>query len=178
MENKLSVKKYLWQMVYAHTIAYCFAGFIGLFVYNKLYDSGIISSFMRTADDPIVGLGPFLQIFRGLIIGLAILPVRKVFFEEKHGFLKLGLLFIGISFLSTIGPVLGSFEGLIYTTIPFKYHMWCYPEAIIYVLLFIGILIISKKYEHKKIFTILPIIMTIMIALIGILGFLAGKGYL
>ena len=103
---------------------------------------------------------------------------EKYFLKKNMDFLKLGLLFIGISFLSTIGPVLGSFEGLIYTTIPFKYHIWCYPEAIIYVLLFIGILLISKKYEHKKIFTILPIIMTVMIAIIGILGFLAGKGYL
>jgi hypothetical protein len=178
MENRVGVKKYLWQMVYSHTIAYCFAGFTGLFVYNELFDRGIISSFMRSADDPIVALGPFLQIFRGLIIGLVILPVRKVFFEEKNGLLKLGLVFIGLSLLSTIGPVIGSFEGFIYTAIPFMYNFWGYPEAIVYVLLFIGILKLSIKYEHKKIITILPIIMMVMIGLIGILGYMAGKGYI
>ena len=80
--------------------------------------------------------------------------------------------------MSTIGPVLGSFEGYIYTTIPFMYHTWAYPESIIYVLLFMGILQLSKKYEHKKIFTILTIMMMVMIGLIGILGYIAGKGYI
>jgi uncharacterized membrane protein len=178
MENKFKMKKYLWQIVYSHTIAYCFAGFVGIFVYKELFARGIISSFMRSADDPIVALGPFLQIFRGLIIALIIFPVRKVFFEEKHGLLKLGLIVIGLSLLSTIGPVMGSFEGYIYTTIPFKYQFWGYPESIIYVLLFIGILKLSKKYEHKKIFTILSIILMVMIGLIGIFGYMSGKGYI
>ena len=178
MENKFKIEKYLWQIVYSHTIAYCFAGFVGLFVYKELFARGIISSFMRSADDPIVALGPFLQIFRGLIIALIILPVRKVFFEEKHGLLKLGLIIIGLSLLSTIGPVMGSFEGYIYTTIPFVYQTWGYPESIIYVLLFIGILKLSKKYGHKKIFTILTIIIMVMIGLIGIFGYMAGKGYI
>ena len=87
MDNKLKLEKYIWQIVYSHTIAYCFAGFVGLFVYNELFARDIISSFMRSSDDPIVALGPFLQIFRGIIIALVILPVRKVFFEEKYGFL-------------------------------------------------------------------------------------------
>ncbi|MDR0387546.1 MAG: hypothetical protein LBH57_05875 [Treponema sp.] len=178
MENRLNVKKYIWQMVYSHTIAYCFAGFVGLFVYKELYARGILSSFMRSADDPIVALGPFLQIFRGLIIALIILPVRKVFFEEKYGLAKLGLVIIGLSLFSTIGPAMGSFEGYIYSTIPFMYQTWGYPESIIYVLLFTGILKLSIKYGHKKIFTILTIMLMIFISLIGILGFMAAKGYI
>jgi len=178
MENKIAVKKYLWQMVYSHTIAYCFAGFIGLFVYQELFDREIISSYLRSADDPIVALGPILQIFRGLIIGLVILPVRKVFFAEKNGLLKLGLIFIGLSLLSTIGPVISSFEGFIFMTIPLKYHFWGYPEAMIYVILFIGVLKLSIKFEHKKIINILSIMIILMIGLISILGFMAGKGYL
>jgi hypothetical protein len=73
---------------------------------------------------------------------------------------------------------MGSFEGYIYTTIPLGYQPWGYPESIIYVSLFIGILKLSKKYEHKKIFTILPIVMMIMISLIGILGYMSAKGYI
>jgi hypothetical protein len=49
-------------MVYSHTIAYRFAGFVGLFVYRELYVRGIISSFLRSADDPIVALVPFFPI--------------------------------------------------------------------------------------------------------------------
>jgi hypothetical protein len=178
MENKFRLEKYLWQIVYSHTIAYCFAGFVGLFVYNELFARGSISSFMRSADDPIVALGPFLQIFRGLIIAFVILPIRKVFFEEKYGLFKLGLIIIGFSLLSTIGPVLGSFEGFIYTTVPFIYHTWGYPESVIYVSLFIGILKLSMKYGHKKIFTILSIMMMVMICLIGILGYMATRRYI
>jgi hypothetical protein len=178
VENKLIVKKYIWQMVYSHTIAYGFAGFFGLFVYKELYARGIISSFMRSADDPIVALGPFLQIFRGLIIALIILPVRKAFFEEKYGLLKLGLVVIGLSLFSTIGPVMGSFEGYIYSTIPFVYQTWGYAESIIYVLLFIGILKLSIKYGHKKTFTIVSIMLMVFISLIGVLGFMAAKGYI
>jgi hypothetical protein len=37
---------------------------------------------------------------------------------------------------------------------------------------------VSIKYEHKKITTILPIILMVMIGLIGILGYIAGKGYI
>ena len=178
MENRINPKKYLWQMMYSHTMAYCFAGFIGLFVYQELFDREIISSYLRSADDPVVALGPILQLLRGLIIGLVILPIRKVFFEEKNGLLKLGLLFIGLSLISTIGPVISSFEGFIFLTMPHKYHFWGYPEAIIYVFLFIGILKLSIKFEHKKITTILSVVIIIMIGLISILGFMSGKGYI
>ncbi|MDR2816032.1 MAG: hypothetical protein LBB62_04945 [Proteiniphilum sp.] len=178
MENKLTVKKYIWQMVYSHTIAYCFAGFIGLSVYKELYARGVISSFMRSAEDSIVALGPFLQIFRGLMIALIILPVRKAFFEEKYGLLKLGLVVIGLSLFSTIGPVMGSFEGYIYSTIPIVYQTWGYAESIIYVLLFIGILKLSMLYGHKKIFTVVSIALMVLIGLIGVLGFMAAKGYI
>jgi hypothetical protein len=133
---------------------------------------------MRSADDPIVALGPFLQIFRGLIVALVILPVRKAFFEEKYGLLKLGLVVIGLSLFSTIGPAMGSFEGYIYSTIPWNYQPWGYPESIIYVTLFIGILKLSAIYGHKKIFTIISILLMVFIALIGILGFMAAKGYI
>jgi hypothetical protein len=45
------------------------------------------------------------------------------------------------------------------------------------VLLFIGIIKVSIKYEHKKIITILSIII-LFIILMGIMGFMAAKGYI
>lgn len=177
MEKKFNAIKYFWQIVYSHTIAYFLAGIFALVVvnYRELFSTEIISSFMRSVDDPIVALGPSLQIFRGIIIGLILLPLRKVFFEEKHGLVKLGTIIIGLSLLSTIGPTMGSFDGYIFTKIPYTYQISGYPEAIIYVLLFIGILKISMKYGHKKIITILSIIIMLLIVLMGIMGFLAGK---
>ena len=180
MEKKFNVVKYFWQIAYAHTIAYFIAGLFAVVVvnYRELYATEIISSFMLSVDEPIVALGQILQIFRGIIIGLILLPLRKVFFEEKHGLIKLGVIIIGFSLLSTIGPTIGSFDGYIYTKIPYTYQIMGYPEAIIYVLLFIGILKVSIRYEHKKIITIISIIIMLLIGLMGTMGYMVGKGYI
>jgi hypothetical protein len=173
MENKKSIVKYFWQIIYAHTIAYFIAGLFALIAvnYRDLFAREIISSFMRSVDEPIVALGPVLQIFRGIIIALVLLPLRKTFFEEKRGLVKLGIIIIGLSLLSTIGPVMGSFEGYIYTKIPYMYQILGYPEAVIYVLLFTGILKISIKYEQRKIITVLSIVIMALILLMGIMGY-------
>jgi len=173
MEKKSGVVQYFWQIMYAHTIAYFIAGIFAVVVmnYRELYATEIISSVMLPVDTPIVALGPLLQIFRGIIIALILWPLRKAFFEEKYGLLKLGLIVIGLSLLSTIGPTMGSFDGYIYTKIPYMYQILGYPETIIYVLLFIGILAVSKKYAHKKVMTILSIIIMVLICLISIMGY-------
>jgi hypothetical protein len=178
MEKKFNVVQYFWQIIYAHTIAYFIAGIFALVVinYKELFSTEIISSFMYPVDTPIVALGPLLQIFRGIIIALILLPLRKTFFEEKYGFLKLSLIIIGFSLLSTIGPTMGSFDGYIYTKIPYMYQILGYPEAIIYVLLFIGILFISIKHVHKKIITILSIVIMVLISLMNIMGYVMAKG--
>jgi hypothetical protein len=173
--KKRNLVKYFWQITYAHTIAYFVAGIFAFIVvnYRGLFATEIISSFMLSVDEPIVALGgTFLQIFRGIIIALIILPLRKVFFEENYGLIKLGVIILGFSSLSTIGPTMGSFEGYIYTKIPVMYQILGYPEAIIYILLFIGLLSFSKKYGHKKIVTIMSIIIMILLSLMGIMGYL------
>jgi len=51
------------------------------------------------------------------------------------------------------------------------YQLLGYPEAIIYVSLFMGILAVSIKYAHKKIVTILSILFTALICLMSIMGY-------
>jgi len=173
MEKKANLVLYFWQIIYAHTIAYFVAGLFAIVVinYKELYSKDTISLIMLSVDTPIVALGPFLQIFRGIIIALILLPLRKTFFEEKNGLLKLGLVIVGLSLLSTIGPTMGSFDGYIYTKIPYMYQILGYPEAILYILLFIGILTISIKYAHKRIITILSIVFMVLISLMSIMGY-------
>jgi hypothetical protein len=173
IEKKDNLVKYFWQVTYAHTIAYFIAGIFALAVinYRDLFAAEIISSFMRSVDEPVVALGPGLQIFRGILLSLILLPLRKTFFEEKYGLLKLGIIILGLSLFLTIGPTMGSFEGYIYTKIPYMYQVLGYPEAIIYVLLFTGILGISIKYSHRKIITVLSIVVVLLIILMSIMGF-------
>jgi hypothetical protein len=178
MEKKNNLVKYFWQIIYSHTIAYFIAGIFALIVvdYKALFATEVMSSFLLPVNEPIVALGgTFLQIFRGIIIALIILPLRKVFFEEKHGFIKLGITIFGFSLLSTIGPTIGSFEGYIYTKIPVMYQILGYPEAIIYILLFIGLLSASKKYGHKKILTILTIVIMVLLSLMGVMGYIMAQ---
>jgi hypothetical protein len=166
--------KYIWTIAYSHVIAYFLAGVFGFYIinYKELYSTDSLSLLMRPVTDPVVALGPALQIIRGIIIALILFPMQKVFFEEKHGLKKLALIILGFSLLSTIGPTFGSFDGYIYTIIPAMYQILGYPEAIIYIVLFIGLIWISNKYKTKKIITVLSIIMTGIIILMGIMGYM------
>jgi len=181
MENKKGLVKYFWQITYAHTISYFIAGIIGMafFDYREWWSSEYMSAFYRDIDSPIVALGGgFLQIFRGLIVALILLPLRKTFFEEKYGLLKLALIVFGFSIVSTYGAVITSFEGLIYLKVPFIYHIRGIPEGLIWLSLFIGILFISIKYSHKKIVTILSIIIVALIVLMTTIGYFGAMGYI
>ena len=121
--------------------------------------------------------GGFLQLFRGIIIALILLPLRKTFFEEKYGFLKLTLIIFGFSIVSTYAAAITSIEGLIYLKVPIIYHIKGIPEGIIWLSLFIGILFISIKYSHKKLVTILSIIFTVLIILLSNMGYFNAMGY-
>jgi hypothetical protein len=174
MEKKTSLVKYFWQITYAHTIAYFIAGLfaVAFLNYGELFELEMFSGQVRSMDDPMVALGPGLQIFRGIILALIFLPLRKTFFDGKYGLLKLGLLIFGLSVVSTYSGGMGSFDGFIYNKLPIRYQINGYPEAIIWIFLFIGILTVSKKYEHKKIITVLSIIFTALICLSSIMGFI------
>ena len=180
MEKKNGLIKYFWQVTSAHTISYFIAGAISmvLFNYQEWWTSEYMSAFYRDIESPIVALGGgFLQIFRGIIVALILLPLRKTFFEEKFGLLKLALIVFGFSIVSTYGAVITSFEGLIYLKVPFIYHIRGIPEGLIWLSLFIGILFISIKYSHKKIVTILSIIIVALITLMSIMGYFGAMGY-
>ena len=83
MEKRIGMIQYFWQIKYAHTIAYFVAGVFALLVmnYRDLFATDVISSFMKPVDEPIVVLGPVLQIFRGILLALVLLPLRKGFFS-------------------------------------------------------------------------------------------------
>ena len=178
MNNKTSnIVNHFWKITYSHTIAYFIAGILAMSImdYKHLFSTEYFS-FMRPIDAPIIPLFMGLQIFRGLLIALILLPLQKTFFEEKHGLLKLGLVMIGFSLLFTFAAAPGSFEGFLYTIIPFQYQIIGYPESIIYFSLFLLLLHISNKYGQKKIVTILAIIFVLLIILMSMAGYLVSSG--
>ena len=164
--------KFTWRIVAAHVMAYFIAGLfaMNLFNYDELFASGTLSLFMKPTTAPIVALGPCLQMIRGIIMALVLLPIRKVFTEEKYGFLKLGLLIFGLSVLSTFAAAFGSVDGFIYTKLSFVEQIIGYPEAILWIFLFVGILWIFYKFEKKAI-NIIAVVMFILIVLMSIAGY-------
>jgi hypothetical protein len=177
--NRNGNGSFVWRVTYAHVIAYFIAGlfavtFLG---YREAYATASLSALMRQVNEPIVALGPALQILRGLIIAIVLLPLKESFIGAKHGILKLALLVFGLSAISTIGPTPGSFEGFIYTVLPIKYQLLGLPETAIYVILFCAIIGYSSR-ANKKSIDVIATVATAIIVLFCALGYLAASGVL
>jgi hypothetical protein len=168
---------FFWRVIAAHTIAYFIAGIFALIFmnYREVYAGELMSLIMRPVDSPIVALGSGLQIFRGFIIALVLLPFREVFLSSKRGWLKLWGLIIGLSYISTIGPTFGSFDGYIFTVIPLEYHLLGIPETLIYTTLFSFMVVLWHK-KPLKVWNVIAIILVVLIMLMSLMGFLSGIG--
>lgn len=169
--------KFTWRITAAHTIAYFCAGIFALLVidYKYWFSEGAISSFMLPVDTPIVALGPALQIIRGLIMALVLLPLRKVFTDENFGFFKLWLLVIGLSVFSTFAAAMGSLDGFIYTNVPVIEQIMGYPEALLWSTLFVGILGAFYRFENKAI-SVTALVLFVLIIFMSLMGYLEGLG--
>lgn len=162
---------FVWRVAAAHVIAYFIAGILALFIldYKTQFSSDSLSLLMKPVESPWVMLGPALQVIRGIVLGLVLLTIRSVIIG-RQGFWKLVLLVLGLSFFSTIGPTPGSFDGYIYTILPLQYHLGAIPEAVVYTLIFSGLVTLPYKYE-KKYITVVYIILVVIILLFSIMGF-------
>ena len=101
-----------------HTITYFV---MGLLAFHFLHYADFINkpnSGMRPASDPLVMLGPALQILRGVLFALVFYPFREVLFTRRSGWLLIAWMLIGVGILGTFAAAPGSFEGFIYTTVP------------------------------------------------------------
>ncbi len=179
MSNIKLFFSFVWRISSSHMIAYFIAGVLAYYFmnYKEHFSSQSLSMLMLPTDSPWVAIGPSLQIFRGVIIALVLYPFKKVFFEESHGTAKLALLIFGLSYLSTIGPTPGSFEGYVYTKLPVQYHLLGIPETVIYTGLF-SIMVVQWNKNQKKLYTVLSIIMVLLIIIMSTMGFLKAQGIL
>ena len=170
--------KFIYRITIAHTIAYFIAGIFALLFmnYKEHFASESLGMLMLPVDSPMVALGPSLNILRGIILGLILLSARTVILGDK-GFLKLAMLTLGMSFISTIGPTPGSFEGYIYTKLPVQYHLLGIPETLIYVSLFAVIPWLWYKSE-KNYFNGIAIALVVLILLMSFSGYMQAQGLL
>ena len=167
---------FIWRIVSLHTIVYFIAGIFAMVFlnYKEQFASEVMSVIMRPVDSPWVALGPCLQVIRGLIIAVILLPFKEIIIS-KNGWIKLAVLILGLSYVSTIGPTFGSFEGYIYTIVPFQYHLLGIPETLLYVFLF-SFLLFRWYKKPAKIWNIIALILIILIILMSFMGYLSSIG--
>ena len=167
---------FIWRVASVHTIAYFIAGIFALIFmnYREQFASAIMSVIMRPVDSPYVALGPGLQLLRGLIIALVLLPFKDTI-TSKNGWIKLSGLILGLSYISTLGPTFGSFDGYIFTKVPLQYHLLGIPETLLYTALFSVLLFLWYKKPIRA-WNIISVILVILITGISFLGYLASIG--
>ena len=177
METKdLTFGTFFWRISASHMVTYFIAGILAAYLlnYEKLFETGTLSCFMRPVDSPWVAVGPALQIIRGLIFSLVLWPFRSIFLADKKGWLKLWILIIGLCILSTTAACAGSVEGMIYTVIPVKNQIIGYLEVVPQTCLF-SFLVVYWYHYPKKIWNILSIIFVALIILMCTLGVFASN---
>jgi hypothetical protein len=176
--NKKDFLIFFWRIISTHTITYFIAGIFALLVlkYNEIFNVGALS-FMRATSSPWIALGPGLQLIRGVLLALVLFPFKSIFLETKKGWLKFWLLNFGLCYILTISAAVGSFEGIIYTNLPIKYHFIGLPEIILYTVLFTTFMWIWYK-KSNIIYNILSIISVVFIVTMSVFGLLASLGIL
>jgi hypothetical protein len=118
--------------IVVHTVTYFLAGLVAFQAlgYGQRYAEPPLSLLMVPTDDPRVMAGPLFQPLRGLLFGLVFFALRGVVFRRPDGWLILWLVLVVVGILSTFGPSPGSIEGMIYTTLPWRVHVFGLPEVL------------------------------------------------
>jgi hypothetical protein len=177
---KLDKQKFIqfsWRVTALHMIAYFIAGILSLlfFGYRELFSTGSLATLMRPTNSTLVAAGPSLQVILGFFLSVVLFPFRSVFLTQKKGWVYLFMLIIGLTIFAPQLPGPGSFEGLIYTTLPWQAHVVGLPEMFIYAILFsTGIFFWYKK--PKRAWNIIAGICVCLIFLMSTLGMLASLG--
>lgn len=161
-----------------HTFTYIVCGilFSNLFDYSTLFSINTVSSFMRNFDSPWIVVGPFLQPLRALFIAIALYPFIDMLKTSKLGWLKLWGLFACLTIIATPSAAPSSFEGLIYTQLPIKFHLYGLPEVLTQTLLFSFLLWVwialpfTQKEMSSKVF-LFNLARSILVAFCGLILF-------
>jgi hypothetical protein len=174
--NRLTPASIILKTIVTHTVTYFLIGVISFLLldYTARYAAETVNQFMRQTSDPIVMAGPLFQPVRGLIFGIVIYLLRKTIFQRRNGWLILWVTLVAIGIFSTYGAAPGSIEGLIYTTLPFSFHLNGLPETLIQSLVFSVLLIYWVNHPEKTWLTWLMGILFFIVLLLPALGLMAG----
>ncbi|MBO4639178.1 MAG: hypothetical protein J5710_05420 [Treponema sp.] len=137
MEKSKKTISFVLYVTFAHVITYFICGviFSQLMGYSEWWKQPVVCDYFRTFDGAASAAGPFIQIIRGLLYGLILIPLID-FIKQKSGWLKLWLLFVGIGIIGAPAAAPSSIEGVVYSKLPFAFHFVGLPEICSQTLLF------------------------------------------
>ena len=140
--------KYVLYVTMAHCLTYFICGviFSAVMRYNWWWQQPVMSDYFRSFSGPASALGPLLQIVRGHLFALILIPIKDFLKEQKLGWLWLWLLFLGIGIWGAPAAAPASIEGMIYSKLPLPFHFVGMPEVCSQTLLFS---ILVHRYLRK-----------------------------
>ena len=168
-----------WRVVATHMITYMVAGLVAstLFDYRALYADTELRHLMRPTTTAWVAAGPGLQVLRGTLFALVLWPIADRLVASLRGAWILYGLMLGLAVLGTAGPTPGSFEGVVYTTLPLRLHALGLPEVLVQTALFAFALVwwCRRPARWKNIFAS---VLVALIVIMSALGVAAARGLL
>ncbi len=169
-----SFKAFTWRVISMHTLTYFLVGLAAYLIldYRQAFETTELRYLMRPTTSPFVAAGPALQPVRGFLFALILYPFASFFVRRSNGALLLWSLFLGLAILGTAGPSPGSLEGVLYTKLPLKLHVFGLPEVFLQTLLFsLGLVYWCRKPARWK--NVASGIFLGLVILMGVAGSLA-----
>lgn len=163
-----------------HAVTYFVVGLIAFtfWDYSTKFADPVVVNMMRQTDHPLVAAGPIFQVLRGFLFGIAFYMIRETIFPRRYGWLTLWLMLVIVGILSPFGAAPSSIEGVLYTVLPFWFHLMGLPEVLIQA----GLLAFLTHYwvnhpEKKWLSWLFWVVFAVMV-LLSLLGLLAALGFL
>ena len=167
----------LTKTVVTHTVTYFLVGLAAFwcFDYAGKFAGPGVRSLMRQTDEPLVMAGPMFQPIRGLLFGFVFYLLREPIFGARKGWLMLWLVLVVVGILGTFGPAPGSLEGMVYTTLPLRFHLESLPEIVVQALAFSALLWYWVNHSAKRWLTWGLGVAFVAALLLPTLGLLVGR---
>ena len=176
-QETASAQDIIIKTVITHTVTYFVMGVFAylVFDYPRLYAETSFKYIMRQTTEPLVMAGPLFQPLRGLIFGIAFFILRRSFFGQDRGWLRMWAVLVFLSILGTFGPTPASVEGLIYTTLPLRLHLIGLPEVLLQAFLLSFIVFYWVSNPRKTWLRWVMGSLFCLVLLLPTLGLLAGQ---
>lgn len=130
--------RFVFSVAVSHVVTYVLAGLIASRVldYPSIFEQPVIRDYYHPYASVDVVWSAGLQVVRGVLFGLVLLPLRGFLAATRWGWLWLWLVFVTIGIIGTPAASPGSLEGVIYTRMPQWFHAIGMPEMMLQTLVF------------------------------------------